>query len=87
MGPSGRVDPDDPELAELTLLGAAIAISELQAPHEGLAGRLVELAATPAVPLHRDHYLAAALAPRYDCFGAWHGTFLVAGRSLTLQPP
>src|SRR4029077_13348843 len=64
--------PHDPQPAKVPLLGPPVAIGELKAAHQGLARRLVELAPSAAVSLHRDHDLPAALPSRDDGFRAWH---------------
>src|SRR5581483_7484933 len=71
--PAGRVDPDDPEGAELALPGPAVAVGEREGAGDRLGGRLVEAAAAAPVALGLLEDLLPALAGLGAALGAWHG--------------
>src|SRR5262249_3908457 len=68
-----RMDPQDPERAELALLGAAVPVGEGQGPGDGLRGALVETPAAAPVALGLLEHLLPALASLRSTLGTGHG--------------
>src|SRR5262245_56772536 len=72
-GAAPRIDPQDPERAELALLGAAVPVGEGQGPGDGLRGALVETPAAAPVALGLLEHLLPTLASLRPTLGAGHG--------------
>src|SRR5437867_268281 len=71
-----RVDADDPETAEVALPGAPMLVGELPGALQSLQRGLVELAASPIVPLCGLEDLAPPGASGNSGLGAWHRVYL-----------
>src|SRR6185295_11444235 len=70
--PRGRIDPDDPQLPELRLLLAAIAVAVPPGALDSFLGGLEQLAPAAAGALGEGHDLLLPLVARNVALYAWH---------------
>src|SRR5262249_24096645 len=71
--PAGGVDARDPELAEVALPDAAVAVGILPRVHHRFVGGLERLASVAPVALRGPEYLVVALAGHHPALDSGHG--------------
>ena len=76
-GPCPRIDAEDPEGAEIALLGAAVPVREGQGAEHGLGGSAVQPSPPTPVPFRLLEDLLPSLAGLRPALGARHDTSLL----------
>src|SRR5579872_6101397 len=72
LRPAGGVDAGDPQLPEVTLANAAVAVRVLAGVHDRFVRLAVQVAARAPVALRAVEYPVVALAGHHPALDSWH---------------